>query len=106
MRTPQLHDYGESQRYLARFQLAWLDAQLKDQEFIAAPRFTIADIPTLAAIDFALRAGITLDTALKDVTRWYHAISSRPSPARSGNGRHTTVRPWRAANASISIAAK
>ena len=74
----QFPDYGESQRNLARFQLAWLDGQLKDKEFIAASRFTIADIHALVAIDFATRAGIALDPVLTELTRRYHAISSRP----------------------------
>jgi glutathione S-transferase len=76
---PQLHDYGESQRTLARVQLAWLDAQLKDKEFIAGSRFTIADIHGSVTIDFAIRAGIILEPGLKEVTRWHRAISSGPS---------------------------
>ena len=76
---PQLHDYGETRRTLARFQLTWLDARRKDKEFIAASRFTIADIHGLVAIDFTIRTGINLDTALNEGTRWHSAISSRCS---------------------------
>jgi len=60
-------------------QLAWLDAQQKDRAFAAASRFTVAAIHAPVAIDFAIRAGITVDPALKEATRWHHALSSRPT---------------------------
>jgi glutathione S-transferase len=75
----QFPDYGASQRDLAQLQLAWFDAQLKGKEFIAASRYTIADIHGLVAIDFGMRAGVKLDPGLKEVSRWYSAIASRPS---------------------------
>jgi len=42
---------------------------LKDKEFIAASRFTIADIHALVATDVGLRSGTNLDSVLKEVTR-------------------------------------
>ncbi|MGO9604438.1 MAG: glutathione S-transferase family protein [Candidatus Binataceae bacterium] len=75
----QFPDYGASQRDLVQLQLAWLDAQLKGKEFIAASRYTIADIHGLVAIDFAKRASIKLDPGLTEVGRWYTAMASRPS---------------------------
>ncbi len=75
----QFPDYGASQFALAQFQIAWLDAQLKGKEFIAASRMTIADIHGLVAIDFGIRAGLKLAPELKEINRWHSAIASRPS---------------------------
>lgn len=75
----QFPEYGASQRDLAHFQLAWLDRQLVEKEFIAGSRYTIADIHGLVAIDLGIRAGITLNPELKELNRWYEAIASRPS---------------------------
>jgi len=75
----QCPDYGAAQRDLAHMNLAWLDTQLKEKEFIAASRFTIAEIHGLVAIDFGIQAGIKLSPELKEVRRWHSAIASRPS---------------------------
>jgi glutathione S-transferase len=75
----QFPDYGASQRDLAHLQVAWLDSQLKGKEFIAVSRYTIADIHGLVAIDFGIRAGLKLDPALKEVSRWHSAMAARPS---------------------------
>lgn len=79
-RLKQFAEYGATQREAAHQQLAWLDTQLKGREFIAGPRFTIADIHSYVAIDFGLQmAGLKLDPALKELGRWHAAVSSRPS---------------------------
>jgi glutathione S-transferase len=79
-RIKQFPDYGATQRETVTQQIQWLDAQLGNRPFIAADRFTIADITALVAIDFAAGfAGVKLDPALKNVGRWHQAVSSRPS---------------------------
>lgn len=76
----QFPDYGAAQLANAQDQLKWLDQQLEGREFIAAPRFTIADITAVVAIDFGSQlAGLKLDPALKNVSRWHRAVWSRPS---------------------------
>ena len=79
-RITQFKDYGAGQLQTAQQQLQWLDTQLGSRPFIAADRFTIADITALVAIEFgAQNAGLKLDAALLNLTRWHQAASSRPS---------------------------
>jgi glutathione S-transferase len=79
-RLKQFPEYGATQREATAQQLQWLDAQIGNKPFIAADRFTIADITAEVAVDFAAQmAGVRLDPALKNLTRWHQAVSSRPS---------------------------
>jgi glutathione S-transferase len=76
----QFKDFGEAQRATAEQQLAWLDGQLKGREFIAADRFTIADITALVALEFGRdMGGVKVDPALANLARWHKSVSSRPS---------------------------
>ena len=79
-RLKQFPEYGETQRAAVTQQLQWLDAQIGNKPFIAADRFTIADITAEVAVDFAAQfAGISMDPALKNLGRWHQSVSSRPS---------------------------
>jgi len=79
-RIKQFPEYGATQREAAAQQLQWLDAQIGNKPFIAADRFTIADITAEVAVDFAAQAaGVVADPALKNLARWYESVSSRPS---------------------------
>jgi glutathione S-transferase len=77
---PQFKDYGSAQLTVAKGQLEWLDKQLSDREFIAVPRYTIADITAQVAIDFGTQmAGLSLDPEFANLGRWHKSVSSRPS---------------------------
>ena len=79
-RLKQFPEYGETQRETVKQQLQWLDAQIGSKPFIAGNRFTIADITAEVAVDFAAQmAGVSIDPALKNLTRWHQSVSSRPS---------------------------
>jgi len=79
-RLKQMPEYGETQREATKQQLQWLDAQIGNKPFLAGDRFTIADITAEVAVDFAAQAaGVPLDPALKNLTRWHQSVSSRPS---------------------------
>jgi glutathione S-transferase len=79
-RLKQFPEYGATQRETVAQQLQWLDAQIGNKPFIAGDRFTIADITAEVAVDFAVQmAGVNLDPALKNLSRWYKSVSSRPS---------------------------
>jgi glutathione S-transferase len=79
-RLKQMPEYGETQREATKQQLQWLDAQIGVKPFLAGDRFTIADITALVAVDFAAQAaGVPIDPALKNLTRWHNSVSSRPS---------------------------
>ena len=55
------------------------DGDLAEREFIAGPRFTIADITLLIGIDFGRVVKIGIQPDQKNLARWYEAVSSRPS---------------------------
>ena len=78
-RITQVPDYGEACRAVAEQRLEWLDGELSDREFIAGDRFTIADITALTGVDFGAVTGIRIQPEHKNLTRWYQAVSSRPS---------------------------
>jgi len=56
-----------------------MDARLRDREFAAGSRFTIADISTLVLIDLAGRAKLSLPDESANLRRWHAAVSARPS---------------------------
>jgi glutathione S-transferase len=78
-RIAQVKEYGEICRAAAVKRLEWLDTVLADREFIAGPRYTIADITALIGIDFGRLTGIKVEENQKNLARWYKAVSSRPS---------------------------
>ncbi len=79
-RIKQFKDYAEAQREYVKQQLGWLDGQLKGKEFIAGPRYTMAEVHATTAIIFGTQTiDLKIDPGLKDLTRWHAAVSSRPS---------------------------
>jgi len=56
-----------------------LDNQLAGNEFVAGPRFTIADITLFATLWFARRAELAVPDACKNLTRWHAQVAARPS---------------------------
>jgi glutathione S-transferase len=78
-RIPQVPEFGEVSRKTALARLAWLDGELAASEFVAGPRYTIADITALCGIDFGRVTGIRIDPAWKNLQRWHETVSGRPS---------------------------
>ena len=78
-RIAQVKEFGEVSRNAAIKRLEWLDTVFADREFIAGPRYTIADITALIGIDFGRVTGIKVQENQKNLARWYQAVSSRPS---------------------------
>jgi glutathione S-transferase len=83
----QFPEYGAAQLAGAHQLLTVLNEQLKGKEFIAGPRYTIADITALVAVDFgAQTVAFKIDPALKELTRWHRSVSSRPSATAQSQG--------------------
>ena len=79
-RFKQFPEYGETQRSVVHQRLERMDRELGGHPFVAGDRFTIADITALVAIDIGDRlADIKIAPELAHLTRWYAAVSSRPS---------------------------
>ena len=53
LEQPQFPDFGHSQGDKVRDVARWLDGELANQPYVAGARFTIADITTFIALEFA-----------------------------------------------------
>ena len=78
---PQIPQLAE--RGLARLQhfLVDVDRQLADREFIAAGKFSIADITAVVVIDFARAVKVRPGEQHPNLLRWRAAMSQRPAMA-------------------------
>jgi glutathione S-transferase len=63
---------------IARF-FAQMDARLAESQFVAGPRYSIADITTLIAVDFARWVKLTIPEECTHLRRWHASVSARPS---------------------------
>jgi glutathione S-transferase len=78
-------DYAQipelAQRGLARVQhfFAMLDERLAGRDFVAAERFSIADITAVVAVDFARVVKIKPSEQHPNLLRWRAAMGQRPS---------------------------
>ncbi len=78
-RLPQSPDHGEFCRQAVGKRLDWLDGVLAEREYVAGDRFTIADITALVGLDFGRISKIRIMPEQKNLSRWYSAVSGRPS---------------------------
>ena len=51
----------------------------RDTATIAGERYTIADITAMVALGLGAVVGLTVDSGLANLTRWYGEVSARPS---------------------------
>jgi len=58
-----------------------LDERFADFEFIAGDFFSLADISAMVFVDFAAWIKIALPDGAENLSRWYSAVSKRPSAA-------------------------
>ena len=57
-----------------------LNNELKDRDFMACGRFSVADITALTAVDFATQlVGLKPDEKLEHLWGWHERMSARPS---------------------------
>ena len=73
---PALIERGRA-RASAFFKL--MNGTLADREFVAGDRYTIADITTMIAVDFAAWIKLTIPDDWPHLRRWHQAVSARPS---------------------------
>lgn len=78
-RVKQSADAADNARNMLAGALKVLDAEIGRRPFVAGERPTIADCTLLAALEFGEFAGVPLDPAHANVTRWYAAFKERPS---------------------------
>jgi glutathione S-transferase len=73
---PALAERGRAR--VARF-FIWMDAHLASREFVAGPRYSMADITTQITIEFAKWAKLPIPDSCPHLARWFAAVSARPS---------------------------
>jgi glutathione S-transferase len=56
-----------------------LDARLAANEFVAGPRYSIADITAMITVDWAVRFKTASFEGVANLKRWHDAVSARPS---------------------------
>ncbi len=76
---PQLPEWGELNKPKALKFLELIDGELEGREFVAGDTFSVADITFVIAFQFMNPARIACPPELKNVWRWYEAVSARPS---------------------------
>lgn len=78
----QAPEFAEIMREQVASRFTWLDEELGQREYLAGPRFTIADITAICAIDFGRVAGIRIDAATHPaLAAWHARVKARPSSA-------------------------
>lgn len=79
-RIKQAPDYGEIMREIVCSRFDWLEQELAQREYLAGPRFTVADITALCAIDFGKVSNLRIKAETHpSLAAWYARVSSRPS---------------------------
>jgi glutathione S-transferase len=82
---PGPHDYEQIPALAERGRLRvshffeQMNARLAQSEYVAGPRFSIADITTLVTIDFAASAKVSVPETSTHLRRWHAQVSARPS---------------------------
>ncbi len=76
---PQIPELAERGRQRARQFMLRLDERLADNEYIAGGSFSIADISAMVFVDFAGWIKIAVPDGAENLSRWYNAVSKRPS---------------------------
>ncbi|WP_420467378.1 glutathione S-transferase family protein [Panacagrimonas sp.] len=60
-----------------------LETQLADNEWVAGARFSVADITTLCAMDFAIAVDMPIPDTCPATRRWYEQVNQRPTAKQS-----------------------
>jgi glutathione S-transferase len=80
LENPQFPEFGSSQFEKLTENLSWLEATLATQDYVAGPRFTIADITAFCGIEFArLQKFRPSDAGFPIIQAWRDKVAGRPS---------------------------
>ena len=59
------------------------ERQLHDHAWVAGPRYSVADMTALCAVDFAIFNGMGIPGDCPSIARWFEGLNARSSAARS-----------------------
>jgi glutathione S-transferase len=75
----QIPELAERGRVRARRFFATLNERLAGREFLAADRFSVADVTAVVVVDFARVIELRVDEQVPEVQRWRAGMTLRPS---------------------------
>jgi glutathione S-transferase len=79
-RIRQAPDFGDIMREVVGSRFDWLDGELAARDYLAGPRFTVADITALCAIDFGKVSSLRVKAETHpNLAAWHARVSARPS---------------------------
>jgi glutathione S-transferase len=79
-RIRQCSEFGEIMREQVLLRFDWLEQELAQREYLAGPRFTVADITALCAIDFGKVSNLRIKAeTYPNLAAWHARVSGRPS---------------------------
>jgi glutathione S-transferase len=78
-RYQQMAAYGELSRQRTADAMVWLDSELAGREFIATDAYSMADIVAQCAFVLGKAVGLRIPPELVELTRWFGAVSKRPT---------------------------
>ncbi|HEY0989619.1 MAG TPA: glutathione S-transferase family protein [Kofleriaceae bacterium] len=79
-RIKQAPEYGEILRETVLSRFDWIERELAQRPYLAGPRFTVADITALCAIDFGRISKLRIKPETQpNLAAWHTRVSERPS---------------------------
>jgi glutathione S-transferase len=79
-RIKQAPAFGAIMREIVDSRFDWFEGELAQRDYIAGPRFTVADITALCAIDFGKISNIRIKAETHPhLAAWYARVNARPS---------------------------
>jgi glutathione S-transferase len=79
-RIKQAPEFAEIMRENVCTRFDWIEQELAQREYIAGPRFSVADITALCAIDFGKVSNLRLKADTHpNLAAWHARVSGRPS---------------------------
>jgi glutathione S-transferase len=79
LEVPQVPAWADANKPRVAEFLHLLDEALKERQFIAGDRYSVADITALCAVDFMKPARLTVPEECTNLRRWHVDVSARPS---------------------------
>ncbi len=81
LETYQCAEWGNKQKEVAGNTMAYLDAVLAENEYLAGDTFSVADITAFAGLAFADFAKVEIPETLTNLQAWRAKMAARPSIA-------------------------
>jgi glutathione S-transferase len=79
-RIKQSPEFGAIMRDVVGGRFDWLEGELAQRPYLAGPRFTVADITALCAIDFGKVSSLRINAETHpQLAAWHARVSARPS---------------------------